>query len=132
MQGYFLPPVSFTTEEANAFLLREKLVQGFADKGTQTHYTNGLNEVKSVLRTAQKEKIDILSDNIKLQLPPCFSQDFEYLPALQNAISAKTVVDLEYKNNTSEISKRDIAATQHNVLLYRIANAWHQHIAFAV
>ncbi len=108
MQGFFLPPVSFTTEEANAFLLMEKFVQGFADKGTQTHYSNGLNKVKSVLRAVQKEKIDTLADNIKMQLPPCFNQDFEYLPVLQNAIAAKTIISLEYKNNNSEISKRNI------------------------
>ncbi len=29
MQGYFLPPVSFTSEEANAFLLMEAIVSGF-------------------------------------------------------------------------------------------------------
>lgn len=121
MQGYFLPPVSFTTEEANAFLLMETIVQGFADKGTQTNYTNGLNKVKSVLRAAQKEKIDTLSDNIKLQLPPCFSQDFEYLPTLQNAISGKTIISLEYKNNNSEVSKRDIEPI--GLIFY--AFSWH-------
>jgi predicted DNA-binding transcriptional regulator YafY len=34
VQGYFLPPVSFTNEEANALLLTEALVYGFADRNT--------------------------------------------------------------------------------------------------
>src|SRR5262245_30576982 len=38
VQGYFLPPVSFSTEEANALLLSESLVYGFADRSIQTHY----------------------------------------------------------------------------------------------
>lgn len=29
VQGYFLPPVSFTSEEANALLLMEAVVKGF-------------------------------------------------------------------------------------------------------
>ncbi|HEY0676727.1 MAG TPA: HTH domain-containing protein, partial [Chitinophagaceae bacterium] len=32
VQGYFLPPVSFTNDEANALLLMEAIVTGFADK----------------------------------------------------------------------------------------------------
>ena len=32
VHGFFLPPVSFTTEEANALLLSESIVYGFTDK----------------------------------------------------------------------------------------------------
>ncbi len=106
VQGYFLPPVSFSTEEANAFLLMEAIVYGFADKGIQTHYSNGLNKIKAVLRSSQKEKLENLTNNIKLQVPPCFKNDYEYLSILQNAISSKTIVGMEYKNNNEEISHR--------------------------
>src|ERR1700755_1431753 len=50
VQGYFLPPVTFSSEEANALLLMETVVMGFADKSIQKHYSNALNKVKSVLR----------------------------------------------------------------------------------
>src|SRR3954467_3697642 len=43
VQGYFLPPVSFTSEEANAFLLMEAMVAGSADKSIQIHYAAALN-----------------------------------------------------------------------------------------
>src|SRR3954468_14943553 len=58
VQGYFLPPVSFNTEEANAMLLMETLVYGFADRSIQQHYSSALNKVKAVLGTAQKETLD--------------------------------------------------------------------------
>ena len=32
VQGYFLPPVSFNSDEANALLLMERFLAGFADK----------------------------------------------------------------------------------------------------
>jgi predicted DNA-binding transcriptional regulator YafY len=106
VQGYFLPPVSFSTEEANALLLMESIVIGFADKSIQQHYTNLLNKVKTVLRSTQKEKIDVLSDNIRLKMPSCFVNDYEHLTFIQNAISAKNVLEIDYKNNKEEVSHR--------------------------
>ena len=106
VQGYFLPPVSFSSEEANAFLLMEMLVTGFADKSIQKHYSSGLNKIKSVLRSSQKEKIETLSNNIRMQVPSSFNNSFEYLSVLQEAISAKHIIEIEYKNNNAEISKR--------------------------
>lgn len=108
VQGYFLPPVSFTSEEANALLLMESMVSGFADKSIRTHYSSALNKVKAVLRAPQKEKLELLNNNIRFQVPPCFQYDFEYLSVLQNAISAQTIIELEYKNANSEVSKRKI------------------------
>jgi len=106
VQGYFLPPVSFSSEEANALLLMEGLVNSFADKSIKTHYSNLLNKVKAVLRSSQKEKIELLDNKIKLQLPACVIHDFEYLTPLQNAITSRTQVELDYKNTKEEVSKR--------------------------
>ena len=106
VQGYFLPPVSFTNEEANAFLLMETMVSAFADRSIQKHYTNGMNKVKAVLRSSQKEKIDSLSENIRLQISPNIRPDFEYLSIIQAAISTKTTLEIDYKNNLEEVSKR--------------------------
>lgn len=106
MQGYFLPPVSFTTEEANALLLMEHLVSGFADKSIHNHYSTALNKVKSVLRGSQKETLEQLNNNIKLQLPSSLNHDFEYLSLLQQAVSARTLIRIEYKNMNEETSIR--------------------------
>jgi predicted DNA-binding transcriptional regulator YafY len=108
VQGYFLPPVSFSSEEANALLLMEGLVNSFGDKSIKTHYSNLLNKVKTVLRSSQKEKLELLDNKIKLQLPACAINDFEYLSPLQNAISSKIIVELDYKNNKEEVSKRQV------------------------
>jgi predicted DNA-binding transcriptional regulator YafY len=106
VQGYFLPPVSFSNEEANALLLTESLVYGFTDKSIQTHYSSALNKVKAVLRGPQKEKLEMLTQAIRLQTPECFTINFEYLSLLQNAITSRTILELDYKNNKQEISKR--------------------------
>lgn len=108
VQGYFLPPVSFTTEEANALLLIEVLVNGFTDKSIRSHYASALDKVKAVLRGHQKEKIEGLNEKIVLQKPPCFNLGFEYLPALQNAVAAATIIEIEYKNSKEEQSRRRV------------------------
>lgn len=121
VQGYFLPPVSFNSDEANALLLMERFLVGFADKSILTHYTSALNKVKNVLRTVQKEKLENLNEHIKLQLPERLKNDFEYLSDLQNAISAKCIVEIDYKNNKGEVSKREVEAI--GLIFY--AFSWH-------
>ncbi|TKC13093.1 YafY family transcriptional regulator [Pedobacter polaris] len=121
VQGYFLPPVSFNSDEANALLLMERFLEGFADRSILNHYTTALNKVKTVLRTAQKEKLESLNENIKLQLPNRLANNFEYLSVLQNAISAKCVIEIDYKNNKGEISKREVEP----IGLVFYAFSWH-------
>lgn len=106
VQGYFLPPVSFTSEEANALLLMERMVRGFADNSIHTHYSTALNKVKSVLRASQKESVELLDQHIRFQLPPCLSNNFDYLSLLQNTITAKSVAELDYKNKEATVSQR--------------------------
>ena len=121
VQGYFLPPVSFSSEEANALLLMETMVKGFADKSIHTHYSSALQKIKAVLRSSQKESVEFLQNNMKMQLPGCFVNDFEYLSVLQTAISHKSIVEMEYKNNKSEVSKRKVEP----IGLVFYAFSWH-------
>jgi predicted DNA-binding transcriptional regulator YafY len=121
VQGYFLPPVSFTSEEANALLLMEAMVRGFADKSIHTHYSSALQKVKAVLRSSQKESVEFLQSNIKMQLPECFANDYDYLSVLQTTISSKMIVEMEYKNNKSEVSKRRVEP----IGLVFYAFSWH-------
>ena len=121
VQGYFLPPVSFNSDEANALLLMERFLAGFADKSILNHYTSALNKVKNVLKTAQKDKLETLNEHIKLQLPERLKNDFEYLSVLQNAISAKCIIEIDYKNNKGEVSKREVEPI--GLIFY--AFSWH-------
>ena len=98
VQGYFLPPVSFSTEEANALLLSESLVKGFADKSIQTHHASALHKIKAVLRSSQKEKLDVLDERIKMQMHPNLTLNVAYMSLLQVAIGSRIVIEIEYKN----------------------------------
>ena len=120
-QGFFLPPVSFTSDEANALLLIEGIVNGFTDRSIQKHYATALSKVKAVLPATQKEKLELLNNTIKSQLPDCFKNDFDYLSTLQQIISIKKIIVLEYSNNKKEASKREVEP----IGLVFYAMSWH-------
>jgi len=108
VDGFYLPPVSFTSAEANALLLMETMIYGFADKSILTHYSSALNKIKAGLRNSQKEKLEELNENIRMHLPEFIRNDFEFLSTIQEAISQKWVLDMDYKNNKEETRRRQV------------------------
>ncbi|MBX3255067.1 MAG: YafY family transcriptional regulator [Chitinophagaceae bacterium] len=108
VQGYFLPPVSFSNEEANALILMESIAGRFADQSIRQHYESALNKVKSVLRSGQKEKAEQLSAQIKTVSCQFANNDFAYLSPIQNAIASQVILDIEYQNNRNEVSSRSV------------------------
>ncbi|SKB57193.1 HTH domain-containing protein [Parapedobacter luteus] len=109
VEGYFLRPVSFSLEEANALLLMENLLTGFADKSIRKHYSSALNKVKAVMRDSQKEKLEYLTSNTGFQLPRDLKgHDYEHLSALQEAVVSKTILDIRYCKADGEESGRRI------------------------
>ncbi len=121
VQGYFLPPVSFTPEEANALLLMEKIIYGVADKSIHAHYTTALHKVKSVLRSPEKDRIDQLTSHIKISVSKHFSGNFDYLATLQSAISHRHIIEVEYRNNNGITTQRQLEPIG---LVFYLA-AWH-------
>jgi predicted DNA-binding transcriptional regulator YafY len=121
VQGYFLPPISFYPEEANALLLVETIVSGFADKSILTHYSNALNKVRAVLPASHKEKLDALKSNIRMQIPPCIKNDLEHLSLLQHAICSQFVIEITYSNQSQQTSKRHIEPI--GLIFYALS--WH-------
>ena len=99
----------------------ESLVSGFADQSIKKYYTSALNKVKAVLRHQQKEGLELLDKNIRLQLPSCVNNNYDYLSTIQQAISNQKVLSLEYRNNKSEISKRSVEP----IGLVFYAFSWH-------
>lgn len=121
VQGYFLAPIAFTSEEAQALLISEALVEGFADKGIRQHFGTALNKVKTVLKTRQKEAIHQLSTSTLLQIPKRISPDFDYIPTIQEAITTAQQLELHYINFKEEVSTRMIEPI--GVVFY--AFGWH-------
>lgn len=100
MDGYRLPPVMFTKEEAIAFLTAEKLVENFTDAATETDYKSAMYKVRSVLRGTEKDLLENIEDHIAVRrsyLPFDNAQVSNTLQLLLRSISEKKVVEIEYQ-----------------------------------
>ena len=112
MEGYRLPPVMFTREEAIAFLTAEKMVEKLTDPSSVEQYQSAMFKIKSVLRYAEKDLLDDMSAYIEVV-------DNPYLPAAENkpvhlqtilkSIAVKEILDIGYfANHSQEYSNRDV------------------------
>lgn len=121
VKGYFLQPVSFSTEEAAALMLMEGATRIYADKSIQSLYASALTKIRAVLKGHQQDGIDVLSNSMGVQLPECMEASYAHLAVLQAAITAKHVLRIAYCNKAGEASEREIEP----VGLQYYAMAWH-------
>lgn len=121
LQGFFLPPISLTSDEANALILIAKLSERYADKTIQKNVNSAIDKIKSVLRHPEKEKADILQDKIGVYISPETDNNRDYLTVIQNAIVNKQILKISYINNLEEKSEREIEP----IGLKFYANQWH-------
>lgn len=66
MEGYRLPPVMFSREEAGSFVAAEKLMQHFTDKNVGNHFESAMYKIKSVLRSSEKDWVEALGSHISI------------------------------------------------------------------
>ncbi|MEJ6980192.1 YafY family protein [Pedobacter sp. P351] len=99
VEGYRLPPVMFTREEATAFLTAEKLVERLTDTAITSDYKSAMYKIKSVLRTTEKDylenmdsHIEVLKSRRQLQNP----SDLKLLPNILSAISERRAINITY------------------------------------
>ena len=64
MEGYHLPPVLFTEDEANALITVEQLVIKNKDQSFSENVSSAIEKIKSILRYSQKGNADLLADRI--------------------------------------------------------------------
>lgn len=125
MEGYRLPPVMFTKEEAIAFLTAEKLVEKLTDTLSRQHYQSAMFKIKSVLRYAEKDLLEDMSSSIEVMdnpyLPVAENKGI-HLQAILKSIRAKEVLDIGYfANHSQQYSNRDVEP----VGVFYLGNYWY-------
>jgi len=65
-EGYHLPPVMFTREEASALLMAGKIFEKHSDRKMQSHFRDALDKIKAVLDMDKKEVLEDLEDKISI------------------------------------------------------------------
>src|SRR5688572_17271135 len=106
VQGYFLPPVSFTSGEANALVVMTALANRFGDNSIARHSYSALQKIRAILRQPDKEKSEYLVDRIKVLGPAPGAN--RYLYEVQLAITEKLVLQIEYTDTQNRKTTRSI------------------------
>jgi predicted DNA-binding transcriptional regulator YafY len=125
VQGYHLPPVMFTREEASALFLGGKFVEKLTDASLIAHAKSGLLKIQSVLPEETQEYLERLQGATALFLgrqPEKNGFRDDALTTMQDAIVHRKILALEYYSNYRDsISKRDVEPLS---LVY-YGNHWH-------
>ena len=94
-EGYRLPPVMFTREEATALLTAEKLAARLADARTAQLSQTAMDKLRAVLRRPDRDYLEALSPHIQVLRPrPGGSEVHQPLLA---ALAEQRVVHLRYR-----------------------------------
>jgi len=125
MEGYRLPPVMFTKEEATAFLTAEKIIEKFTDVSTQASYKSAMYKVRAVLRSTEKDLLENIEEHIHVirnVLPfDTGSVDNSLQPFLKS-IAEKRVLHIRYTAfHSDETTERDVEP----VGIFYASGYWH-------
>ncbi|MDR6968958.1 putative DNA-binding transcriptional regulator YafY [Flavobacterium arsenatis] len=99
MDGYRLPPVMFTREEASSFIAAEKLMQKFTDAELGSHYASAMYKLKAVLRGSDKDWLASIESSVLMQTSGKTINEKapNALAFLFRSIAEKTQVTLGYE-----------------------------------
>jgi predicted DNA-binding transcriptional regulator YafY len=109
VDGYKLPPVMFTREEAASFIAAEKLVQKFTDKALGGSYNSAMYKIKSILKNTDKDWLQHIEENVLMQQTTALAPDpvSNVLAELLKSIASKYCITLHYQAIDAEnVSKR--------------------------
>lgn len=96
-EGYRLPPVMFTREEATALLTAEKLTARLTDAPTAHLSRAAMDKVRAVLRRPDRDHLDLLAPHIRVLSPRDHTSRPPAYQQLLAAIAAHRVVQLRYQ-----------------------------------
>ncbi len=108
MEGYHLPPVLFTEEEANALITVEQLVIKNKDQSLVESISGAIEKIKSILRYSQKGNADLLADRIYFGGNNKQEKTSSNLMQIQSAIIHFQLLKIEYHSSEKKQTTRNI------------------------
>lgn len=135
MEGYKLPPVMFSEEEANALITAEQIINQNSDQSLVDHYAAAIEKIKAVLKLTQKDKSELLGERLQIRKYEERSKTSKNLIFLQTAITNFQVVTIKYLSLQNQETKRDVepfalVQTQENWILIAFCRLRNEFRAF--
>jgi len=108
INGYHLPPIMFTENEANALITAEQIILKNKDLSFIENYSNAITKIKSVLKLSQKEKTEFLAKRIHFRENTENEKSSDYLMTIQNSIINFQLLEIEYNSLENNLTKRNV------------------------
>lgn len=109
MDGYRIPPIMFTEDEANAILTAELIIQSSKDSSLINKYAEAISKIRAVMPYKLKEKADSLVQ--KMGVTKTYidnSPKSKYLLEIQNALVECLVISITYKDKLEKLTNRNL------------------------
>lgn len=122
MEGYKIPPVTFTENQANALILAEQLVLKNKDASFIKDYSEAIDKIKAVLRPNEKDKANLLADRTRYEQNIHRERNSNNLSELQFALTNFLLTKIAYSDEAHQSTNRLIEpfaliSTQENWLM---------------
>jgi predicted DNA-binding transcriptional regulator YafY len=111
LNGYSMPPVMFTPEEASALFMGGELVEHLTDPSLQAQMRSALLKIRSVLPRTHQDQLDQLKRTTALMIHPprSNSQSLAVLTQIQNALAQRRVLAMRYQTRgEGEPTRREV------------------------
>lgn len=104
VEGYHLPPVMFTQEEASAMLVGAQLAEHLGDRSLVPHARSGFMKISAVLPSERKEYLERLYNATAIHLRRVFptEQDRANLTTVQDGVARRRVLRITYSSRSRE------------------------------
>jgi len=124
MDGYRLPPVMFTREEATAFLTAGKFVEKLTDVTTVSNYQSAMYKVRAILKTTEKDALEYLDGSIEVMKNHSQKHvvSTDHIQTILDSIIYKKVLCIDYfGGHSQEATKREVEP----VGIFYLHSFWH-------
>ena len=102
VDGFHLPPVMFTRDEAGALLTAGKMVEKLTDQSVNSHFQSAMFKIKSILPPIEKQYLEDLHSNIEVfySLKSDFSNN--HISEIQFAMAHKRLISIDYQSISTD------------------------------
>lgn len=110
IEGYHLPPVMFTRDEARALLLAGMFLDKHSDAATREHFQYALTKVRAILDVDKKDDLEGLEQKIMIMPYAASRPEAEdlRLTTIKQALSNNNVLEIAYNTIQGASSSRKI------------------------
>ena len=111
VEGYRLPSLMFTKEEAMAFLTAEKIIEKLTDAQNSNFFHQGMDKIRSALRAVDKKYLHDMDDTIAVYKSRNVRESLpNLLQTILSSINDKMIIEIDYTNIDDNKSKRALEA----------------------